>query len=68
LIFGCWDIVGLLVVYFFIAETKCLSLEDLDDVFAAKYPRRRASELVKNAKEREQSDRQLIASQGGVLT
>ena len=36
----CWDLVGIVVVYLFVVETKRLSLEDLDYVFESRNPKR----------------------------
>ena len=52
-----WDIVGVVVIYFFIVETKRLSLEELDDVFEAPNPRLKANALYKQAKSRAQAEK-----------
>ncbi|RSH89116.1 hypothetical protein EHS25_002782 [Saitozyma podzolica] len=52
LIFMCWDVVGIIVIYLFVVETKRLSLEDMDSVFEAKNPKKRSFELARAAKER----------------
>jgi hypothetical protein len=51
LIFMCWDVVGIIVIYLFVVETKRLSLEDMDSVFEAKNPKKRSFELARAAKE-----------------
>lgn len=46
-IFGAWDVLGVALIYFLMAETKGVSLEQMEDIFAAPYPRRKAAEIVK---------------------
>lgn len=50
LIFGCWDIIGVAVIYAFVVETKQLSLEELDDVFASGSPKAASFALARRAK------------------
>ena len=57
LIFMAWDVVGIVTIWYFIVETKQLSLEELDDVFEAKNPRKKASALFKQAKKRAHAER-----------
>ncbi|WOO79017.1 Lactose permease [Vanrija pseudolonga] len=53
LIFGIWDIVGIIVIYLFVVETKQLSLEELDEVFNAPNPKQTSFALAAEAKKRE---------------
>lgn len=62
-IFMCWDVVGVVVIYLFVVETKQLSLEELDDVFDAPYPKKRSIEVRKEAKRRA---REHLDSEGGL--
>lgn len=64
LIFGCWDIVSILVVYFFAVETKQLSLEDIDEVFASRTPKKTSLDLKKAASARARIERQERAAMG----
>ena len=50
LIFMCWDLVGIAVVYTFVVETKRLSLEDLDYVFQTDNPKKTSLALRCEAK------------------
>lgn len=58
LIFGAWDVVGVLVIYFFVVETKQLSLEEIDSVFDSKKPKQRSFELARNARERAKREKE----------
>lgn len=58
LIFMCWDVVGCVVIWLFVVETKQLSLEELDDVFDARYPKARSVELRREAKLRAKEHRE----------
>jgi sugar porter (SP) family MFS transporter len=58
LIFMCWDIVGIIVIYLFVVETKRLSLEDMDSVFESKSPKKRSFELARAARERAKIEEQ----------
>ena len=49
-IFFASNFIGLIMIYFFIVETKKLSLEDMDSIFEAPYLRNRSFELVREAK------------------
>lgn len=64
LIFMCWDIVGCVVIYLFVVETKQLSLEELDDVFEARYPKARSVEIRREAKLRAKEHRQAESAMG----
>lgn len=46
-IFGAWDIIGLITIYWFMAETKGVTLEQMEDIFVATNPRQKAAELVR---------------------
>lgn len=52
-----WDVVGIVTIWYFVVETKRLSLEELDDVFEAKNPRKKASALFKQAKKRTKAEK-----------
>ena len=52
-----WDIVGVVVIYLMVVETKRLSLEDMDEIFDAPSPKKRSFELARDARERETSRR-----------
>jgi hypothetical protein len=54
----CWDIVGIIVIYLFMVETKRLSLEDRDSVFESKNPKKRSFELAGAARERAKIEEQ----------
>jgi hypothetical protein len=47
-----WDLVGIATIWYFVVETKKISLEELDDIFEASNPRKKASALFKQAKRR----------------
>jgi len=47
IVFVLWCPVQALVVYFFIPETKGRTLEELDDIFHAKNPRKASLEKTK---------------------
>jgi len=57
LIFMAWDVVGIVTIWYFIVETKQLSLEELDDVFEASNPRKKASALFKQARRRANAEK-----------
>jgi len=51
-IFFAWDVLGFAVIWYFAVETKRLSLEEMDEVFTAKNPKKRSFELARAARER----------------
>ena len=57
LIFMAWDVVGIVTIWYFVVETKQLSLEELDDVFEASNPRKKASALFKQARKRANAEK-----------
>ena len=60
LIFMGWDIVSVVLIYFFVVETRQLSLEALDEVFESPNPKQTSLALVRDAKimaRKEQQDR-----------
>jgi len=50
LIFMAWDLVGIVVIYLYVVETKMLSLEDLDEVFPSKNPKQMSFDLARDAR------------------
>ncbi|ORY30407.1 general substrate transporter [Naematelia encephala] len=62
LIFFAWDIVGIIVVWLFVVETKQLSLEDMDEIFDSKNPKRTSFELARAARERAKHEREMLAA------
>lgn len=52
-----WDIVGCVVIYLWVVETKQLSLEELDEIFEAKNPVKKSKELTREAKRRLKEER-----------
>lgn len=62
----CWDIVGVIVVYFFVVETKQLSLEEISEIFESPNPKERSFELARQARlraKRERDNRMEIETQ-----
>lgn len=53
-----WDVVGIVTIWYFIVETKQLSLEELDDVFEASRPKKKAAALFKQAKARTKAEKE----------
>ncbi|ORX38190.1 general substrate transporter [Kockovaella imperatae] len=58
LIFFAWDIVGVITVWLFAVETKQLTLEEMEDIFTAPYPKKRSFEVAKAARERVKRDKE----------
>ena len=50
ILFAGIDVIGFIVVWMVVVETKNLSLEDLDGVFEARNPKRASIELQKTLK------------------
>ncbi len=61
LIFFAWDIVGIVVIYLVVVETKQLSLEDMDSVFDSPNPKQKSFDLARAARERAKRDREAAA-------
>lgn len=57
IVFMVWDIVGCVVIYFFVVETKQLSLEELDEIFVAKNPVKKSLEITREARRRFKEER-----------
>lgn len=57
-IFFAWDVVGFAVIWYFAVETKRLSLEEMDEVFTAKNPKKRSFELARAARERAKQEKE----------
>jgi MFS family permease len=47
LIFACWDIVGIAVIWMWAVETRQIPLEDLDAIFDAKSPKQEAFKVIR---------------------
>jgi len=59
-IFFAWDVVGVIVIYLFVVETKQLSLEEINEVFDSRNPKARSFELAKDARSRAAEQKQRI--------
>ncbi|BEJ16575.1 hypothetical protein CspHIS471_0511800 [Cutaneotrichosporon sp. HIS471] len=57
LVFMAWDVVGCIVIYLWVVETKQLSLEEIDDVFNASNPVKKSKEITSEAKRRLREER-----------
>ncbi|EJU06504.1 general substrate transporter [Dacryopinax primogenitus] len=57
IIFACWDVVGIVTVWFLAVETKQLTLEEMDAVFESDHPRKFADQMSKEARKRVKEDR-----------
>lgn len=64
LIFMCWDIVGVGTIYTWVVETKQLSLEQLDEVFADKHPKKKSFAMAAEARRRAAEEREAMAVAG----
>ena len=58
LIFFAWDIIGFITIWLFAVETKQLTLEEMEDIFTAPYPKKRSFELAKTARERAKREKE----------
>ena len=58
-----FDVIGITIMYFFVVETKQLSLEDLDEVFEAKNPKQTSLQLVKDAKIMARQEQEALSGQ-----
>jgi hypothetical protein len=63
-IFGAWDALGVLIQWAYMAETKGIPLEQMEDVFSAPIPKKRAAELIRSREERR---KQGIADGEGIV-
>jgi hypothetical protein len=52
LIFMSWDVIGIIVIFLFVVETKQLTLEDMNDIFASPNPKLRSFDLAREARAR----------------
>ena len=51
LIFMCWDLFEVIVIYFFVVETKGFTLEEIGEIFGQPNPRKFSDELLRNARQ-----------------
>jgi hypothetical protein len=63
-IFMAWDIVGFITIYTFAVETKQLTLEEMETVFADPHPKQRSFELARQARLRAKAHKEAHAQQG----
>lgn len=64
LIFAAWDVVGIILMWIFVVETKQLTLEEMDQVFDARHPKKRSFELAAEARERAKFEKERRNNQG----
>ncbi|TEB39855.1 general substrate transporter [Coprinellus micaceus] len=50
IIFTVWDAFEVLVIYFFVVETKGFTLEEIGEIFSQSNPRQYSDQLLKNAR------------------
>jgi hypothetical protein len=50
IIFTVWDAFEVLVIYFFVVETKGFTLEEIGEIFSQPNPRQYSDQLLKNAR------------------
>lgn len=62
-IFAAFDVLGLVLIWFFVVETKKLTLEEIDDIFVSRKPKQRSFELFEEAKERAKHEREMQRSE-----
>lgn len=58
-IFAAFDVLGLILIWLFVVETKKLTLEEIDDIFVSRKPKQRSFELFEEAKERAKHEREM---------
>ena len=58
-----FDVIGLVIMYFYVVETKQLSLEDLDEVFDSPHPKQTSLQLVKDAKIMAKREREALTGE-----
>ena len=62
-VFMAFDIIGIIIMYLYVVETKQLSLEDLDEVFESPNPKKTSLQLVKDAKIMAKREREALSGQ-----
>jgi hypothetical protein len=62
LIFACFDIIGIIVIWIFVVETKQIPLEDLDAIFESKNPKQASFAAMRAARERERERKRELKS------
>lgn len=50
IIFTVWDAFEVLMIYFFVVETKGFTLEEIGEIFSQPNPRQYSDQLLKNAR------------------
>lgn len=60
-IFLVWDVFEVVVIYFFLVETKGLTLEEINEIFEEKNPRSYSDEIQKQRKAARVADAAALA-------
>ena len=58
-----FDVIGITIMYLYVVETKQLSLEDLDEVFESKNPKKTSFALVRDAKAMAKREREALTGE-----